>query len=103
MASILINNEQDSKFLDNWNKIVPQNIFNKNKNLFRLENYNVFDIDSSYNFRPDKIAYKVYKNDYYYPIILICNNIGSFLQFNTDKIGFHIYYLDPKLLSQIIL
>ena len=74
MATILVGSEQDSKFLNAWNKIVPQNILNKNKTLFSIKNYDIFNIDESYNLRPDKIAYKVYGIDYYYPIILICNN-----------------------------
>ena len=103
MATLLVQNEQDSKFLDSWNKIPPQNIYNKNKSLFRLDNYEIFTIDESYNLRPDKVAYKVYGVDYYYPIILVCNNIGSLLQFTIDKVGTSVYYLKPELLNKILI
>lgn len=101
MAVILVHNEQDSVFLDSFDTIVPQNFYNKNKNLFRVENYLTFDIDESYDFRPDKIAFKVYNDDYYYPVILACNNIGSMIQFKTSIIGSKISYLKPELLEKI--
>ena len=66
-------------------------------------NYKIFTIDESYNLRPDKVAYKVYGIDYYYPIILICNNIGSFLQFTIDKVGTNIYYLKPELIDKVLI
>jgi len=101
MAKILVTNEQDSIFLDSFNCIVPLNFYNKNKNIFRVENFLTFNIDESYNYRPDKVAYKVYGIDYYYPVILACNNIGSILQFNISKIGSRIYYLNPDYLKYI--
>ena len=101
MATILVKNEQDSTFLDSFNCIVPYNFYNKNKNLFQIKNYLQFKIDETYNYRPDKVAYEVYGDDYYYPIILACNNIGSILQFTTSKVGSNVYYLDPYYLSYI--
>ena len=101
MARLLVGVEQDSTFLNSFNCIVPLNFYNKNKSLFITNNYLTFDIDESYNHRPDRVAYKVYGIDYYYPLILVCNNIGSILQFNISKVGHKIYYLNPIYLQNI--
>jgi len=74
---------------------------NKFKDLFVPENLLLFEIDQSYNFRPDKVSYKVYNDDFYYPIILFSNGISSILQFRTDLIGTKIKYLKPNYISYI--
>jgi len=103
MASILFNViENDTTYLNNLTSTkVFDNFYNKNLNLFNNDNYLIYKIDESYNFRPDKVAYEVYGDDFYYPIILFCNEIGSQMFFNVDILGNNIKYLDPKYLSNI--
>jgi len=88
-------NELDTNYL--WNQINY-----KYRDLFISENMKIFKIDNTYNFRPDKVAYKVYGNDFYYPIILFSNQIGTILQFRIDIIGTEIKYLKPEFLESII-
>ena len=103
MASILLNViENDTTYINNLSKTkVFDNFFNKNLNLFNNDNYLTHKMDESYNFRPDKVAFEIYGDDFYYPIILFCNEIGSQMFFTVDILGTEIKYLDPKLLPQI--
>ena len=80
MASILVQNEQDSQFLDAWNKIVPQNIYNKNRNLFRIKNklYYVINPYNNYKKRIDKGLEQASKSQKDY-----LDKGGDFSQLNT--------------------
>ena len=61
---------------------VFENLFLKNKG--RLEkNATVIEIDARYDYRPDLLAYDQYQEEFYYPAILIVNNLGSMLQFKS--------------------
>lgn len=46
-------------------------------------------IDARYDFRPDLLAFELYGQDFWYPAILIINNISSIFQFKAD-------YLDNR-------
>jgi len=62
------------------------NLLKAKKDLER--NATIIDIDSRYNYRPDRLAYEVYGQDFWYPAILIVNNLGSILQFKADILNF---------------
>jgi len=107
MSLILYNldfEKKDRSILNNLDADYFWNQLNyKYRDLFIPENMDIFHIDNTYNFRPDKVAYKVYGNDFYYPIILFSNQIGTILQFRIDIIGTEIKYLKPEYLESIIL
>jgi hypothetical protein len=101
MSKILFNIiEKDTSILNN---IEPDYLWKalnvRFKDYFIKENLYIFKIDKSYNFRPDKVAFKVYGNDFYYPIILYSNQIGSILQFRIDIVGTEVKYLKPEILK----
>jgi len=52
------------------------------------KNATIIDIDSRYDYRPDRLAYEIYGQDFWYPAILIVNNLGSILQFKADVLNF---------------
>jgi len=103
MAKILFNiPEHETTVINNIPIIkVFKSVLNENKALFTDENFEIFQIDDSYKFRPDKVAYEVYRNDYFYPLILYANNISSILQFTPDIIGTEIKYLKPEIVSKL--
>jgi len=105
MAKILFNTTfetRDTFFMDN---LTPEYIWNqlnfKFRDLFLAENMDTFKINNSFNFRPDKVAYEVYGNDLFYPIILFSNQIGSLMQFRIDILGTEIKYLKPELIKKL--
>jgi len=59
-------------------------------------------IDIRYNFRPDRLAYEVYGEDFWYPAILVANNLGSILQFKASSLGFECKIPDRDLVKSII-
>jgi len=106
MSLVLYNLNFEKKDRSILNKLDTNYLWNqlnyKYRDLFIPENMDIFKINNTYNFRPDKIAYKVYGNDFYYPIILFSNQIGTILQFRIDIIGTEIKYLKPEYLELII-
>ncbi len=52
-----------------------------------IEGAELLPIDSTYNLRPDKLAYDLWGQDLWYPAILVSNNIGSILQFKPELLG----------------
>lgn len=63
----------ENKFIENKSKLLDQN------------NYYIYEIDSKYDYRPDKLAYDLWNQEYLYPIILFINNIPSILHFNISE------------------
>ena len=110
MATTILFNDNENltneklKFIDSFrNTQVFYNLRNENFDIFREENYKTYDINDSYDYRPDKVAYEVYGEDFYYPIILLSNNISTITEFRTDKIGNTIKYLDPDYLNKLVI
>ena len=71
-----------NEFID-WH--VFNNLFTKNKKSL-VKNAATVEIDARYDYRPDLLSYKYYGEDFYYPVILIANNIGSMLQFKSGTL-----------------
>ncbi len=104
-SSFLVNNnifERDTRILDtftDWH--IFENIFIKNK--ARLEASSTWrEIDARYDYRPDLLSYEVYKEDFYYPVILIANNVGSMLQFKSDSMDNKCKIPDLKVILDLI-
>ena len=72
------------------------------KELKTKGNYITMAMDNSYDFRPDKLAQEIYKNQSYYPAILICNNVCSLLQFRPALLNFSVKIPTPEVLNYII-
>jgi len=103
MGTILFNvTDNDSKFINkNTTNFVFDNLKNKNLDIFIDENINTIEIDDTYNYRPDKLAYELYGDDFYYPVLLVSNNIGSIIDFRIQKIGNKIQYLKPEKIPSL--
>jgi hypothetical protein len=65
-------------------------------------NYSTRSLDSSYDFRPDKIAVEMYGNQLYYPAILICNNLCSLIQFRPKNLNYEVKVPTPEILQYVI-
>ena len=89
--SILVNANKSTKDTRAIDEFIDPHIF-MNKIIKRkgdLErNSIIVDIDPRYNYRPDRIAYEYYEQDFWYPAILAVNNMGSMLQFKAETMNF---------------
>jgi len=60
-------------------------------------------IDARYNFRPDRLAFEYYGQDFWYPAILVANNLGSILQFKANKLGFECKIPNINTIKEIMM
>jgi hypothetical protein len=67
-------------------KIFMNKLIKKRQEL--ITNSTIHEIDSRYDYRPDKLAYEIYGQDFWYPVILIANDLGSILQFKSGNMNF---------------
>jgi len=99
MANILLNSiktEKNSLVLDTF--IDPRiflNVCTQYKNIL-MDSPKIIEINDSYKFRPDKLAYELWHEDLWYPIILTTNNLGSVLQFTPHTMGYKCLVPDDK-------
>jgi len=89
--SILVNANTVNKNTDVINEFLKNHLFEnaliRNHNKL-VNNSDVVDIDESYDFRPDRLAYDIYGEDFFYPAILAANNLGSMLQFKASVLDY---------------
>jgi len=77
-----------SKIIFNEFKKTPHsNIFFKNKLSLVLGAKTVAFDNQNWNFNPHQFCDDTYKNQYYYPIVLMCNDLGTIYQFNTEYLN----------------
>lgn len=103
--SILVNDNplvKDTKVIDTF--IEPHVFLNKmiRGTASLNKNATVVDIDARHDFRPDRLAYEYYGQDFWYPAILIANNLGSMLQFNAETLNFKVNMPDVADIRRII-
>jgi len=98
--SLLVNDNPITKDTRAIDSFIDPHIF-KNKLLqgkkILLQNATIFELDSRYDYRPDRLAYEFYHEDFYYPAILVANNLGSILQFKAELLNYKCYV--PSLAS----
>jgi len=88
-------NNNTKRIFSEFNKSPHDNIFFKNKyGLIQNAEYFSFD-DQQWEMNPLKFSSDKYNNQYYYPIVLMCNNIGCISDFNIIKLNNNI--CTPKL------
>ena len=61
-----------------------------------------FDIDQRYDYRPDLLAYMHYGQDFWFPVILAVNNIGSMLQFKADFLNHKCLIPDIEQVRKVL-
>jgi len=105
MAKIIFN-DLTNNFTGFINQFENSSLINnkliRNKEYFNEKNFDTFAMSNQYNARPDIIAYKVYGDEFLYPVILFSNKIGSIVQFTYNRIGDTIFYLKPELLPKVL-
>ena len=102
--SLLVNDNyitKDTRAVDVFTNphIFEIKLLNKKK---LLKNAIEIKIDSRYDYRPDKLAYEYYKEDFYYPAILVANNLGSILQFKADLLNYKCYIPSKNDIQNLI-
>lgn len=60
------------------------------------------EIDARYDFRPDRLAFEQYGQDFWYPALLIVNNIGSMLQFKAEQLNFQCKIPSATTIANIL-
>ena len=60
------------------------------------------EIDARYDFRPDRLAYEQYGEDFWYPAILVVNNMGSMLQFKAATLNYKCKIPSAEIVREII-
>ena len=95
--------EKDSSILDAIENVNSINNFYYNlQPLLIEENLDEIFFNEKFQYRPDIVAKQVYQNEFFYPIILLSNNIGSITFFDIPNIGNTIKYLKPELINYIL-
>jgi len=103
--SILVNDNKltkDTKAIDLF--IEPHifmNVLLKHKTTLDASS-EIINIDPRHDYRPDRLAYEIYGQDFWYPAILIANNMGSMLQFKADVLNFKCKIPNIEVVQQII-
>ena len=98
-----INDHRDPTFLNSFTDYhIFNNLFAKINTKELIENSVIYNIDNTYKYRPDKVAYEVYADEFYYPWILQANSLGTIFQFIPENLNFECYvpsleYINSKL------
>ena len=110
--SVLVNDNplfKNTSLIDSFTEpLIFNNVLIKHREAVLLCECDDITIDERYNYRPDRLAYEIYGQDFWYPAILIANNIGSMLQFKAESLNFkckvprktHVEKLVNKLRAQ---
>jgi len=103
--SIIVN---DNKTLKNTKPLdlfiephIFMNLLLSNKSILDASS-TIVEIDARYDFRPDRLAYEQYRQDFWYPAILIANNMGSLFQFKAEVLNFKCKIPDPDVILGIL-
>ncbi len=101
----LVNSNKVIKNTDALNVFIEPHVFmNKlirgKKDLEK--NAQVITIDARYDFRPDRLAYEYYGQDFWFPAILVVNDIGSMLQFKAECLNFECLIPQMETISNIL-
>lgn len=60
------------------------------------------EIDARFDYRPDRVAFDYYGQDFWFPAILAANNIGSLLQFKAEFMNFKCWIPAASVIRDII-
>lgn len=82
--------------------VLPNNeLFLKCKKYFDENTVYIMKLPKEYKYRPDLISYVFYGSIEYFHLILIANNMKSFLEFNPEK--YHTIYVFKESVLPYIL
>ena len=70
------------------------------KKYTKEENLYIVQVDDSYKFRPDLLSQVFYGSQEYFHLILILNDMKSFLEFIPDRTNNLIFVFKPEILAK---
>ena len=76
-------------------------LFKNKKGLISSAKYVEFS-KHNWNYNPIQFCSDYYERQYYYPAILVCNNIGSIYQFNQQNLNNVICAPDSKIIVSLL-
>ena len=95
--------EKDSSILDAIENVQSINNFYYDlQTLLIDENLDEISFNEKFQYRPDIVAKQVYENEFFYPLILLANNIGSITFFDIANVGNTIKYIKPEIINYIL-
>jgi hypothetical protein len=103
--SLVVNDNIYTKNTEAIDSFIEPHIFMNKLLRYRRElekNMTTIDIDSRYNYRPDRLAFELYGQDFWYPAILVVNNLGSILQFKADVLNFKCKVPSIDIIKKIL-
>lgn len=65
-----------------------------------IANSDIFKLDDSYKYSPDKVAYQVYGDDLYYPWILQANSMGSIFNFIPSEMDYECFIPNKSFIDK---
>ncbi len=93
---------QDVRMLDSF---IDPHVFDhpmfKNMTLLTNNSTEVI-IDARYNMRPDLLSYELYGTNFWYPVILVVNKLGSIFQFKAEYMNNRCLVPDADVISKIL-
>lgn len=88
--------------LNEFKKSPHSNIFYKNRKGL-IDSCKTVDFNNEkWNYNPMQFCQDEYKKQYYYPVILICNRIGSIYDFNHNTLNGKIKVPDINIIVSIL-
>lgn len=82
--------------------ILPENKLYLNiRKYFTSDNVYLVKIPKEYKFRPDIVSFVFYKNIEYFHLVLLANNLKSFLEFDPHKQNVFFIFKE-EILSKIL-
>jgi len=91
-----IHDHRDPIFLNSFKDYqIFNNFFIKLNTIEIIKNSDIVAIDDSYKYRPDRVAYENYADEFYYPWILQANSLGTIFQFIPENLNYECYV--PRL------
>ena len=80
----------------------PENLLRTNVQKYMKEqNLLLLEINNSYKFRPDIISHIFYGTNEYFHLVLMANNMKSFLEFVPENFNNLVFIFKPSIINSI--
>lgn len=103
--SIIVNTTSSEKDTTLINVFIEPKIFLNHLIQYKYilkQDTTILDLDLKYKFRPDRLAYDLWGQDLWYPVLLATNNMGSILEFNPERMGYTCEIPSDESLSKLL-
>lgn len=80
----------------------PESLLRSNiQKYMKDENLYLVELNDTYRFRPDLVSQIFYGTNEYFHLVLLANNMKSFLEFNPGTFNNLIFVLKPNIIANI--